>query len=99
MLIRARIVAAIGVLDLDDFGAEIGERLRTSGPGNDPGEIHHQQAIEGGRHVFAARCALRQYRSSGHSVCPDDVEGPTIDSPIPQKCAIDPGAWMPRSRI
>ena len=45
MLIAARIVAAVRILYLDDFGAKIGERLRAGRPGDDPGEIHHQQTV------------------------------------------------------
>ena len=52
VFIAARIIAAIRVLDLDHFGAEIGQRLGAGRTGNNPGEIHHQQTIEGGRRAF-----------------------------------------------
>ena len=59
MFIAARIVAAIGVLDLDDFGAEIGQRLRAGRTGDNPSEIHHQQTVEGGRRAFLSWRAIR----------------------------------------
>ena len=66
MFIVARIVAAIGIFDLDDLGAEIGQRLRTGGPRNNTGEIDDQQTVEGGRLALRARRAFRQLRSGGH---------------------------------
>jgi hypothetical protein len=59
MLIAARIVAAIRILDLDDFGAKVGERLRAGGSGYDPREIHDQQTVEGCRHTFRPRRTVR----------------------------------------
>jgi hypothetical protein len=59
MFIGARIVAAIGVLDLDDFGPEIGQGLRAGRTGDNPGEIHDQQTVKGGRHTRVSGRALR----------------------------------------
>ena len=59
MFIAARIVAAVRVLDLDDFGAKIGQRLRAGRTGDDPGEIHDQQTVEGGRHALGSWRAIR----------------------------------------
>ena len=66
VLIVPRIVAAIRVFDLDHLGAEIGQRLRTGGSGDNPGEVDNQQTIEGRRFALGARRALRQLRSGGH---------------------------------
>ena len=59
MFIAARIIAAIGIFDLDHFGAEIGQRLRTGRTGDDPGEIHDQQTVEGGRDALRPWYAIR----------------------------------------
>ena len=59
MLIAARIIAAIRVLDLDDFGAEIRQRLGAGRTGDNPGEIHHQETVKGGRHAFPSWRAIR----------------------------------------
>jgi hypothetical protein len=42
MFVMPRIVATFGVFDLDDVGAEIRQRLRADGTGDDAGEIHDQ---------------------------------------------------------
>src|ERR1700737_4095693 len=64
--IAARIVAAVGILDLDDFGAEIRQRLRAGGTGDDPGEIHDQETVERRRPALRSRRAIRQLRSGRH---------------------------------
>ena len=66
MFVMARIVAAIGIFDLDHLGAEIRQRLGTGGTRNDAREVDHQQAIEGRRLALRARRAFRQLRSGGH---------------------------------
>ena len=53
-----RVVAAVGVFDLDDLGTEVGQRLRAGGPGHDAGEIHHQQSVESRRHTLLAWHAI-----------------------------------------
>lgn len=59
VLISARIVAAIGVLDLDYLGAELGQRLRAGRTRDDPGAIHDQETVDRGRRVVRARRAIR----------------------------------------
>ena len=49
VLVVTRVVTAIRVFDLDDLGAEIGERLRAGRTGNDPGKVDDQQTIQGSR--------------------------------------------------
>src|SRR5690349_13003481 len=66
MFVRARIVATFGVLDLDDLGTKIGERLRTGGPRHDPCEVNDQEAIQGGWRTLCARLTVRELHSSGH---------------------------------
>jgi hypothetical protein len=46
VLIGTRVVASIGVFDLDDLCAKIGERLRARWTGNDPREVHDEQTVE-----------------------------------------------------
>ena len=56
-----RVVAGRRILDLDDFGAHIGEYLRAERPRDDAREIHHLDAPERGRarlrhwHVVSVR--------------------------------------------
>ena len=66
MFIVPGIVAAVRVLDLDDFGAKIGQRLRAGRTGDDPGEIHHQQTVERGWRALCSWRAVRQLRSGSH---------------------------------
>ena len=66
MLVVAGIVAALGVFNLDDLGAKIGQRLRAGGPGDHPGEVDDQQTIEGFRFALRARRSFRQLRSGSH---------------------------------
>ena len=42
-----RIVTAARTLDLDDFGAEVGEQLRAPGTGQDAAEVEYLDAFEG----------------------------------------------------
>ena len=42
MFIGACVVTAVGILDLDHLGAEIGQRLCAGGPGNDTSEVNDQ---------------------------------------------------------
>ena len=42
----AGVVAAVGALDLDDVGAEIGEQLPGPGPGKDAGEFDDADAFQ-----------------------------------------------------
>ncbi len=42
----AGVVTAVGVLDLDDVRAEIGEHLPAPGPGEDAGKFNHAYALE-----------------------------------------------------
>jgi hypothetical protein len=60
------IVSAIRIFDLDHLGAEIGQRLRTGGTGDNTGEIDDQQTIKGSRLALGARGSLRQLRSGSH---------------------------------
>ena len=59
VFIAPGIIASIRVLDLDDLGAKIGQGLRARRAGDHPGEIHHQQTIEGGRRALRSRRAIR----------------------------------------
>ena len=81
VFVRPRIVAAVRVFDLDDFGAEIGERLRAGRTGDDPGEIDHQQTVEGGRLALCSRRALRQLRSYRHDQRSSSSDAFCVDWP------------------
>jgi hypothetical protein len=52
-------VAAVGIFDLDDLGAEIGQRLRAGRAGDDAGEIDDQQTVEGDRSALLSRRPCR----------------------------------------
>src|SRR5690606_7768274 len=43
----ARVVAAAGALDLDDFGAQVGQVLGAPGPGQDAAQVEHAQVRQG----------------------------------------------------
>src|ERR1700739_3275062 len=66
MLIGPRVVATFRILDLDDLGAKIGKGLRTGRSGNDPGEIDHQQTVEGGRSTLRSRQTIGRWQSGSH---------------------------------
>ncbi len=46
----SRVVAASGTLDLDDVGAEIGEKLPGPWTGEDAGKLENAQPVQGGMH-------------------------------------------------
>jgi hypothetical protein len=48
----SRIIAPLRIFDLDDFSAEIGQRLRAGRAGHHAGEINDQQTVEGGRNTL-----------------------------------------------
>ena len=59
MFIASGVVAAVGVLDLDDFSAKIGKCLGTCRSGYDTGEIHDQQPLQRDRRTLSPRRASR----------------------------------------
>src|ERR1700744_3490523 len=74
MFVMTRIVTALGGFDLDDRGAEISQRLRASGAGDDPGEIDDQKTVKRGRRPLFSRQPARQFRSRSH-----DQPVPSLD--------------------
>jgi hypothetical protein len=52
MFIVPRIVSAVRILDLDDLGAEISQRLGTGRAGDDPSEINDKKTVERGRRIL-----------------------------------------------
>src|SRR5450755_1387024 len=66
MLVGSRIIASVGVLDLDHLGAEIRQSLRTGWSRDYARKIHDQQTVKSGRRVLGARQAVRQWRSGSH---------------------------------
>jgi hypothetical protein len=70
VLIGARVVTAVGILDLDHVRAEIGERLRAGWAGDHTGEVDDQQTIERSQPSRPSRGAFRQLRFGGHKALP-----------------------------
>ena len=63
-----QIVAAPGLLDLDDLGAELAQQRAAERRGHERGEIQHGEAGEGGRHggqVYRSRRRRSSERVSG----------------------------------
>jgi hypothetical protein len=54
--VAARFVAAAGLLDLDDLGAEVGEHLARERPREDAGQVDDANAVELARHLLSPTC-------------------------------------------
>jgi hypothetical protein len=67
MLIGARVVSAIRVLDLDDLRAEVTERLRAGGSRDHAGEVDHEHPLENGRSLRRAWRPFGQRHFGSHS--------------------------------
>src|SRR5215471_11745481 len=66
MLIGARIIAPLRVLDLDDLRTKIRKCLSAGRPCNDAREIHNQQAVQGRRRVLCSRQTVREWQFGSH---------------------------------
>ena len=55
----AQIVAAGGVLDLDDLGTEVAQQLGAERPGQQPRQVQHSHTV---KHAVGHRCLLRRRR-------------------------------------
>ena len=88
----ARVVPRAGLLDLDHFGAKIGEQLRRPRPGKHPRQVEHADPFERLLHA-RRRHGLRSARIDTAALCPGAPVTP------PPGCAPDPHRYSPGSGI